>query len=108
MVFAVTDERNAVAAGARPAPVFIGLAVAVLIMVIAPLTQACFDPARDFGPRLFASLAGWGRVALPGRGTGFLTVYILAPISGAIAGGALYNFVLQPCFPKTVDERTMP
>jgi glycerol uptake facilitator protein len=108
LVFAVTDERNVVAPAARLAPVFIGLAVAVLIVVIAPLTQACFNPARDFGPRLFAALAGWGRVALPGRGSGFLTVYILAPIFGAVAGGGLYNLVLQPCLPQTVEERAVP
>src|SRR5205814_10525120 len=65
-VCALTDERNRAAPGAHLAPVFIGLTVAVLIAVIAPLTQACFNPARDFGPRLFASLAGWGPVALPG------------------------------------------
>ena len=66
-----------------------------LICVIAPLTQACFNPARDFGPRLSAFLAGWGPIALPGpRGTGFLTVYILAPIVGAILGSGLYIHVL--------------
>jgi glycerol uptake facilitator protein len=108
VVFAVTDERNAAAPAARLGPVFIGLAVAVLIMVIAPLTQACFNPARDFGPRLFAALAGWGRVALPGRGTGFLTVYILAPIVGAIAGGGLYQLVLQRCLPRPEEERATP
>jgi glycerol uptake facilitator protein len=98
VVFALTDERNAAAPAGRLAPVFIGLTVAVLISVIAPLTQACFNPARDFGPRLFAALAGWGSIALPGpRGAGFLTVYILSPVLGALAGGALYTRILRPC-----------
>jgi glycerol uptake facilitator protein len=96
VVVAVSDERNRGAPPAGLAPVFIGLTVAALISVIAPLTQACFNPARDFGPRLFAFLAGWGAVALPGpRGTGFLTVYIVAPILGAIAGSGLYLHVLR-------------
>ncbi|MBI1829865.1 MAG: aquaporin family protein [Planctomycetes bacterium] len=91
MVFALVDGGNAAAPAARLAPVFIGLTVAVLIMVIAPLTQACFNPARDLGPRLFAWLAGWGDIAIPGpRGTGMVTVYVLAPIAGAIAGGGVY------------------
>ncbi|NUQ63711.1 MAG: aquaporin family protein [Pirellulales bacterium] len=91
VVFAVTDERNRSAPPQGLAPDFIGLTVAGLISFIAPLTQACFNPARDFGPRLFAFLAGWGAVALPGqRGTGFFTVYILAPVVGAIVGAGLY------------------
>jgi glycerol uptake facilitator protein len=97
VVFAVTDEQNSAAPQGRLAPVFIGLTVAILISVIAPLTQACFNPARDFGPRLFACIAGWGRVAIPGpSATGFFTVYILAPILGAILGGGLYQGVLRP------------
>jgi len=99
VVFAVTDARNP----GRPinglAPVFIGLAVAALISVIGPLTQACFNPARDFGPRLFASFAGWGRVALPGSADlGWLTVYILAPLIGAVVGGGMYEVVIRPSF----------
>ena len=93
VVFALTDERNRGQPAAGQAPIFIGLTVAVLISVIAPLTQACFNPARDFGPRLFASLAGWGSAALPGQDSlSWLTVYILAPIAGAILGGGVYEF----------------
>src|SRR5207247_1628481 len=100
-VFALTDERNQAAPLSRLAPVFIGLTVAILISVIAPLTQACFNPARDFGPRLFAYLAGWGTVAIPGpNGSGFLTVYIVAPTLGAVLGGGLYQRILRPSLPE--------
>lgn len=105
VVFAVTDERNAAGPPGRLAPVFIGLTVSALISVIAPLTQACFNPARDFGPRLFAYLAGWGEIALPGaRGTGFLTVYIAAPILGAALGAGLYTQVLRQPSSTTAEN----
>lgn len=70
-------------------PAVVGLTIAAIILVIAPLTQAGLNPARDFGPRLFAWLAGWGRIAIPGPRGGFFTVYILAPILGALGGAFL-------------------
>jgi glycerol uptake facilitator protein len=95
VVFAVTDPRNEEGPG-RLAPAFIGLTVSALISFIAPLTQACFNPARDFGPRLFAWYAGWGEIALPGpTPTGFFTVYIAAPMVGAVLGGYLYDVLLR-------------
>jgi glycerol uptake facilitator protein len=91
VVFGVTDPRNT-AVPDRLAPVFIGLTVTVLISVIAPLTQSCFNPARDLGPRLFASMAGWGEIAWPtGEGMRFLLVYLVAPIAGALLGGGLHT-----------------
>jgi len=95
-VFAVTDARNSSAPGKRLLPGFIGLAVSIIISVVAPLTQAGLNPARDFGPRLFAYLAGWGPIAIPGPHGGFFLVYILSPIIGAVSGAALYqSFVAQ-------------
>lgn len=97
VVCAVTDDRNHGRPAQGLAPVFIGLTVSGLISFIAPLTQACFNPARDFGPRLFAYFAGWGEIALPGpTPTGFLTVYIVAPLIGAVLGAQLYDLVLRP------------
>jgi glycerol uptake facilitator protein len=99
VVFAVTDERNAAGPTGPLAPVFIGLTVSALISVIAPLTQACFNPARDFGPRLFAYSAGWGPIAIPGcQGTGFVTVYMIAPVVGAVVGAGVYQRLLRPAF----------
>jgi len=102
VVFAVTDPRNHGGPSDKLAPVFIGLTVSVLISVLAPLTQACFNPARDFGPRLFAYFAGWREIALPGPTPfGWWTVYIAAPICGAILGATLYEKVLRKAFGKT-------
>jgi glycerol uptake facilitator protein len=105
VVLATTDERNRGRPPAGLAPVFIGLTVAALISIIGPLTQACLNPARDWGPRLFAYLAGWGDVAIPGpNGRGVVTVYIIAPIVGAQLGAALYRLWLGRVSSSTPPE----
>ncbi|MFM8220804.1 MAG: MIP/aquaporin family protein, partial [Planctomycetaceae bacterium] len=82
---------------AKLAPVLIGLTVTALIAVLAPLTQACFNPARDLGPRLFAAVAGWGPQALPGpRGWEMLWVYGVAPVLGAWCGMQFYLRWFEP------------
>ena len=101
VVFALIDHRNPARPAAHLTPLFIGLTISMLISVIAPLTQAGFNPARDFGPRLFAYFAGWGKEAIPGpNGTGFLTVYILAPCCGSLLGGTVYDWIIRPALPK--------
>ena len=95
MIFGLTDPKQTRDFGSSFAPIFIGLTVAVAIMIIAPLTQAGFNPARDFGPRLVAWAAGWGSVAIPGPRGGFFLVYILAPIAGGVCGGAIYQFCVK-------------
>ena len=101
MILALTDRRS----GARPgalAPFFIGFTVAVLISLFAPLTQAGWNPARDFGPRLVAYLAGWGGVAIPGPAGGFW-VYIVGPLVGAPIGALLYDSLIRPALGAEVD-----
>ena len=105
VVFGLTDDRNRAALPSYLAPVFIGLTVAILISVLAPLTQACFNPARDFGPRLFAYFAGWGEIAIPGpNGRGFWTVYILAPLAGGATGAGVYQLLVRPSLPSPVES----
>jgi glycerol uptake facilitator protein len=104
-IFALTESRNP-AAPRWLVPAFIGLTVSIIIAVVAPLTQAGLNPARDFGPRLFAFCAGWGDVAIPGPRGGFFTVYILAPILGAIVGAGAYQFILRPAAkPEAAAQR---
>lgn len=86
LICALTRDRNAARPPAGTAPLFIGLTVAAIISVIAPLTQAGLNPARDFGPRLVSYFLGWGEIAIPGPRGGWLTVYVVAPIVGAVLG----------------------
>ncbi|RJQ13019.1 MAG: aquaporin [Dehalococcoidia bacterium] len=92
VIFALTDRCRVPVAGSM-ASLLIGFTVAVLISLFAPVTQAGWNPARDFGPRLVAFAAGWGEVAIPGPHNGFW-VYILGPLAGGLAGGAVYDVTL--------------
>lgn len=99
-IFALTEGCNVGRPSDALAPVFIGLSVSSIICLIAPLTQAGLNPARDFGPRLVAWLTGWGGAAFPDACGGFFFVYILAPIvGGAVAAYALI-YVIEPLINK--------
>lgn len=93
-IFSLTDPKNTTVGSGRhraAVPMLIGLTLGVLIALYAPLTQASFNPAKDFGPRLLAAMTGWGEVAIPGPRKGFW-VYIVGPLIGGPVGGALHDF----------------
>ena len=90
VIFALTSPRNAGRPGADVTPFFVGFTVAVLISLFAPLTQAGWNPARDFGPRLVAFVLGWGAVAIPGPDGGFWA-YIVGPLVGGPLGGLAWR-----------------
>jgi glycerol uptake facilitator protein len=90
-VVAVIDVRNA-AVQSNMAPLVIGFAVAAIGMSYGANAGYAINPARDFGPRLFAYFAGWGKVALPGsyNAPGFtFSSYFWVPIVGPLIGGVL-------------------
>lgn len=95
MILALTDPRQKIIREKELLPFYIGFTVSVLITLYAPLTQAGWNPARDFGPRLVAAMAGWGKVAIPGPRNGFW-VYIIGPKIGAPIGALLYDLLINP------------
>jgi glycerol uptake facilitator protein len=97
VICGLSDERKRWSAG-RFTPAAIGLTITILICSIGPITMACLNPARDLGPRLFSSWSGWRGVPFQANGLGWLTVYIVAPVVGAVAGAGLYHaaFMLRP------------
>ena len=92
VIFAITDERRKILPS--PAiPFVIGMTLTVLISLFAPISMGGFNPARDLAPRIFSSLAGWGDLPFTFNGIGWFTVYILAPIAGALCGGLINRFL---------------
>lgn len=99
-ILSLTNSCNAGRPDDEMAPLFIGLSVMLIICIIAPLTQAGLNPARDLAPRVLAYIAGWKSAALPDAHWGFLTVYVLAPILGGTAAGILYHNTVEPVLLK--------
>lgn len=104
MIFALTEGCNVGRPDDALAPLFIGLTISSIICLIAPLTQAGLNPARDFGPRMIAWLTGWGSAAFPDQNGGFFLVYILGPIVGGILASLFFVYVLQPAMNRTSSQ----
>jgi len=85
-VVALVDLRNT-AVKANLGPLLIGLVVAAIGLSFGSNAGYAINPARDFGPRLFAFFAGWGDVALPGSVANSFEWYFWIPIVGPLIGG---------------------
>ena len=90
-IFALADRRNAGPAAGGPA--LVGALVAAIGMAFGFNAGYAINPARDFGPRLFTSLAGWGSEVFRAGG-GWWWVPIVAPCLGGVLGGLLYDLII--------------
>jgi glycerol uptake facilitator protein len=102
-VFAVTDEVNQ-PVRANLAPLLVGFVVVAIGLSFGANAGYAINPARDFGPRLFALIAGWGKVALPGDYGNVNTYFwipIVGPCVGAVIGAFAYDFGIR----KTLFDR---
>jgi glycerol uptake facilitator protein len=92
-VFALVDTLNQ-PPKSNLAPLLVGLAVGAIGMSYGANAGYAINPARDFGPRIFAWLAGWGDVAMPGV-HGYFWVPIVGPLIGAVVGAIVYDFFIR-------------
>ncbi|SRR5579871_2049531 len=92
VIWAVGNARNTNAPQANLGPVFIGLAVMVLVAIGGPLTSACMNPARDLGPRLLTYVVGFGSVSFPGPHGHEWWAFWVGPIAGGLLGSVIYRF----------------
>ncbi len=99
-IFALTEGCNVGRPSDGMAPVFIGLTVSSIIFLVAPLTQAGLNPARDFGPRMVAWLSGWSSAAFPDNFGGFFFVYILGPVIGGTIAACFFLYIIEPLMKK--------
>ena len=97
-VFAVTDDRN-LAPSPTLQPVLIGLIVVLIGISFGGLQGYAINPARDLGPRLFITLAGFKYNGLI-DGTGVFWVPIVGPLLGGPLGAFAYEFGIRRYLPK--------
>ena len=100
-VFSLTEGCNVGRPDSNLGPVYIGLTVTIIQCIIAPLTQAGLNPARDFMPRLVTLMFGWGVWSFPDAAGGAFWVYILAPVLGGILAAAAFTKVVEPGMKQT-------
>ncbi len=91
-VFAIGDARN-VAAPSWTGPVLVGLLVVAIGVAFGFNAGYAINPARDFGPRLFTAMAGWGGGVFTANG-GWWWVPIAGPVIGAVLGGFVYDLCI--------------
>ncbi|AOP44580.2 aquaporin family protein [Edwardsiella piscicida] len=100
LILALTDDGNGIPRGPL-APPLIGVLIAVIGAAMGPLTGFALNPARDFGPKAFAWMAGWGEIAFTGgRSIPYFLVPIVGPIIGACLGAFGYRALIGrhlPC-----------
>ncbi len=92
MILALSDRRNLAPPG-NLAPLLVGATVLLIGMTFGYNAGYAINPARDFGPRLFTSLAGWGAEVFL-AGNHWWWVPIVGPCLGAVLGGYLYDFFI--------------
>jgi glycerol uptake facilitator protein len=96
-VFAVVDEINQ-PVHANLAPLIIGFIVVAIGLSFGANAGYAINPARDFGPRLFAWIAGWGKIAIPGNYgnvNDYLWIPIVGPFIGGLVGAYVYDFTIH-------------
>jgi glycerol uptake facilitator protein len=98
LILGITDAKNT-GAQANLAPFIVGLAVVAIGMSFGTDAGYAINPARDFGPRLFCFLAGYGSNAFGPNN--YFWVPILGPLVGAALAGPIYDFSIA----KTIAAR---
>lgn len=96
VVYATTDAKNPSAPGAGLPALAIGLVVIFCGVSFGPLTGFAMNPARDFGPRVFLMITGWGQMPFS-NGLYWLLVPIVGTTLGGQVAGWLYTRVISKC-----------
>jgi len=97
VILGITDSRNS-APPAGMTPIVVGLLVVVIGATFGFNAGYAINPARDFGPRLFTFVAGWGGEVFT-AGNNWWWVPIAGPLAGGVLGGWVYDAFVGNRFP---------
>ncbi|KAF8916599.1 putative aquaporin 5 [Mucidula mucida] len=93
MILATTDPRNA-PPGGLPVPIVLFLTLFALGVCFGYETGFAVNPARDLGPRILTSIAGWGGQVYSFRNQYWIWCPVLAPFLGAQTAAIMYDTFL--------------
>jgi glycerol uptake facilitator protein len=104
-IYAIVDNIRNVGPGANLWPFMVCMGVLAIGLSIGGPTGYAINPARDFGPRLFAAL-------ITGDTVGFSSLYFLVPLIGPLVGGVagawFYDGLVRPFLPISVKPVPQP
>lgn len=96
-IYAIVDNVRNVGVGSNLWPFMVGMAVLAIGLSLGGPTGYAINPARDFGPRVFAAFVE------PSGGSAFADAYfvvpIIGPLTGGVAGAFFYDYVIKPFLP---------
>jgi MIP family channel proteins len=101
VIFGLTDTRNN-APAPTVTPIVVGLLVLLIGMTYGYNAGYAINPARDFGPRLFTFVAGWGGEVFTAANA-WWWVPIAGPCVGGVLGGFLYDLFITKHHPAHVQ-----
>jgi MIP family channel proteins len=102
MIFALSDEKN-LPPKMNLAPLLVGAVVFLIGMTFGFNSGYAINPARDFGPRVFTAIAGWGGDVFT-AGNHWWWVPIIGPLVGGVLGGWIYDIFITHRHPDDVAE----
>jgi len=104
LILAIVEEHNIPSTDLWP--VVVGLLIVGMGVSFGALHGYAINPARDFGPRCLAVLAGFRNNGLT-DGSGVFWVPIVAPLLGGLIGGGVYEFGVHRFLlhPKSAEGR---
>lgn len=97
VISAIGDGRNN--ATGNLGPIVVGFLVMVIGMAFGLNAGYAINPARDFGPRLFTAMAGWGGSVFTANNF-YFWVPIVGPLIGGPLGALVYDWLIGRHFPK--------
>ena len=97
-ILGIVEDR--IPSAANLAPLSIGIVVAALVGLFAPIEMASLNPARDLGPRIWMLFIGYGSNAVPGPNFN-IWITTLMPLVGGPLGAWVYDFFVHQHLPLT-------
>ncbi|KAI8576422.1 hypothetical protein K450DRAFT_295570 [Umbelopsis ramanniana AG] len=92
VILGQADDHNMHAA--KNSPLVVAFTVAGIGISLGWETGYAINPARDFGPRCFAAMAGYGSEVFTNSGS-YTWVPIIGPFVGAVLAGLIYEILID-------------